>query len=962
MRLINRAEVWQKAYDAFQQVNFSAWDFNTIKQSLIDYIKIYRAEDFSDFIESSEFITLLEIFAYVGELLAYRSDMNSHENFMTIADRKESVLRLARYISYNASRNLPARGLVKIMSVVTSERVFDSNGEDLTNRVIYWNDPNNTNWKEQFILVINKSLEQKFGSVLPSDRVQINDILFELYQLNSTTSNDIVTPFNISVSGNTYQMEIVPVKLDSLIGPYEKRPEKDQKLSILFLSDGLGDSSSNTGFFFLVKQGILSKTTTRFDGVTPNQYFEIITPNCNETDIWLNNIDDVSGEILIGNGVNNVRDGEWHRVDVANSQNILFNTNPFQNKFETQTLADDKVRIIFGDGIFAKIPSGKFDIWYRSSANIDLIIPTSSIQNVAIPIAYNGAIREEYVTFSISLTGPLQNSAPSEDIEHIRRIAPAVYYTQDRMVNGRDYNEFMLQDNSILKLRSINRTFIGDSKYIKWHDAKENYENVKIFGDDLVIYYNSFLYVVTANGFDLPNQDGGANVELIDVVLNNYISPLLQTETYFIKSVLYGIQPLKVRKTFSNLEKLNIQSALLNLINASPDTFYLRLDYENNTWLVENVKPEQWDMEISVAVDGNWSFTFNGIRLVAHSDSTKFWINNGRDKITTYDTLNPNFDNIVVLKANTGFDDNVLLDNNHYFRILRQEIIEQGYESGNNSIHDLHIIPEDINKDGLPDDITLSYLIDRNRHFVYFYRDGIHSPWIFKPYTVDIESKFEADTLGLWKREIGREGLNFAWFHRSPRYHLIDPSATNIIDTFIIQRGYYLALRMWLSDKISTLPSLPTPLQLRADYSKLIDSKMISDTLILHPGKIKIIFGKKASPELQATIKIIRNNQNRTLSNNQVKTKIVDLVNTFFDIERWEFGQTFYFSELASFIHYSLSTEIDSVVIVPHGTYQSYGDLQQIICREDEILQPHITVNEVEIVESLNPKILKQTL
>ena len=85
-------------------------------------------------------------------------------------------------------------------------------------------------------------------------------------------------------------------------------------------------------------------------------------------------------------------------------------------------------------------------------------------------------------------------------------------------------------------------------------------------------------------------------------------------------------------------------------------------------------------------------------------------------------------------------------------------------------------------------------------------------------------------------------------------------------------------------------------------------------------------------------------------------------VNEYFEIDKWEFGETFYFSELASYIHSNLSTEIDSIVFVPTGTNQVYGDLQQIFAKEDEVIQPSIAVDDVEIVDSLNPKILRQTL
>ncbi len=151
---ISRAEAWTRAHEVFTRVNFNAFDFNTIKESLLDYMKLYFPEDFNDYIESSEFVAILELFAYVGEILAYRLDLNAHENFITTAERKESILRLAKLLSYRASRNIPARGLVKITGIQTTEQVIDAQGNNLSNTNIVWNDLNNQNWKEQFIPVL----------------------------------------------------------------------------------------------------------------------------------------------------------------------------------------------------------------------------------------------------------------------------------------------------------------------------------------------------------------------------------------------------------------------------------------------------------------------------------------------------------------------------------------------------------------------------------------------------------------------------------------------------------------------------------------------------------------------------------------------------------------------------------------------------------------------------------------
>lgn len=971
MRQVSRAENWERAYEAFQQINFSAWDFNSVKESLLDYLKLYYPEDFNDFTENSDMVAVLELFSYIAEQFAYRYDLNAHENFISVAERKESILRLAKLLSYNASRNIPARGLVKITSIITTERVFDSKGADLSNKTIYWNDPNNPNWKEQFTLVINRVLEQEFGSVLPSDRVQVSDVLFELYPLkNDPLLPTLTIPFNITVSGNNYPMEVVSSRLNEF-GPYEKRPEKNQRLNFLYLSDGLGDSSENTGFFYLVKQGTLGRTEMVFDGVTPNQTYDINVVNCNETDVWLNNIDPDTGLIIVGDDVtSNTRVGEWDRVDIANSQNVIFNTNPQRNKYEVETIAqgdrEDMFRLIFGDGKFANMPNGTFEVWYRVSANDDLIIPTSAIQNAGTTFTYRDADNKEQ-TFSsnFSLTNPIQNAAPSETIEHIRRIAPAVYYTQDRMVNGRDYNEFPLQDNTILKLRAINRTFAGDSKYIYWHDPKEYYENVKIFGNDLVIYYKNYQAVTNIPSSVLPPDDGGANIALINALVKNWIEPVLQSEAFFLRCVIAGLSPTDIRTEFTPTELIGIEAGLTVIINNVPGSLYFNFDTTNNVWSVTNTPPVTgyWFF-VQSNTDGSFLISFNAIRMVVHSSDTKFWITNDNQKVTTYDTFANRYDTITILRANVGIS-GCSLTRNYDFRVLRQDVISLGTEIGTESIHDLVVLPNDDNQDGIPDDVALSYLISsQNPTYVYFKRDSTSDEWIYVPFSADAVASWTADQAagtGLWKREWGVEGLNFLWMHRTPRYHLIDPAASNLIDWFIISRSYYFSTRLWLSGALDTKPTPPTPFQLKSDYNELLESKMISDTVILHPGKFKFIIGKFADSELQATIKVIRS-ANRTLTNNQIKTIIVDAINIFFDIEKWEFGETFYFSELSAYIHSRLPVDIDSIVIVPKFVSQVYGDLQQIFAKEDEIIQPSISVDDIEIIESLNPRNLKQVL
>lgn len=1108
-RQISRAEAWERAHEVFTQVNFNAFDFSTVKESLLDYTKLYFPEDFNDYIESSEFIAILELFAYVGELLAYRLDLNAHENFITTAQRKESVLRLAKLIAYKASRNIPARGLVKLTSIQTTENIIDSAGRNLAGRRIFWNDANNSDWKEQFILVINRVLEQEFGTVDPSERVQVDDVLFELYTLNNnplgSRSRGVFPYSTVAGSGESVPMELVPVQLTEN-GPLERRPETNTKFSLLYSSDGLGDSSDTTGFMMFTKQGTLAFQTQTFDGVTPNQTFDLNIDNINETDLWVNNVDPSTGEILVQNPYadllphlvsEDLRFGEWVEVDLANAQNIIFNTNKNRHKYEVEALDDDQVRLIFGDGEFSDIPSGTFQIWYRTSANEDLFIERNAVIDRTSSFTYSDeAGSTQTISFTFSLVSSLQNASASEDIEHIRRVAPSTYYTQDRMVNGRDYNTFMLQDPSILRLRSMNRTFAGDSKYITWHDPRENYEDVKLFGDDLALYWTE------------EDPEGGGLIVVDDVssesLLENQIEPLLSSTDFFAKLgpelQELGLNPGELRRTFngsgtpysfdnSTYEREAILEAL-DLAVTSPSSIvdlYYSVVYDE--WTVggsdghpcdqEPVGPPDtipgcvsgpaesiWMMRIEARFQGSnlsgWDVRWRTRRMIVHSGDTRFWNTNATTRVVNFDTLNSVADTIVVLKANVNANETGLLDSNRNFFVLGQELVPQNLpNAGLPDIHRLSVLPEDQNDDGVPDNLLQPLLFDATieytwtgseptdnsgapyidlgslfgkrynnsdtkgrdldievlvngtpytfvggdlspvedpsnghnsgdlivtavafpgtgnptpsvsdtisitfRDYVYFSRDDVLSPWEPKPDTDTIRTLFLVeDTIVVddqrYKREPGRFPLNFAWFHFTEFLSLVDPAASNIIDMFIVTVGYYKALRSWLDGRTSVQPTEPTPLELRTSYSKLLDNKMISDTVVLHSGKFKTLFGSRAIPQLRASFKVIRPDVS-SLTDNQVKVRIVNAIRSFFDIDSWEFGETFYFTELAASIHASLGPEIDSVVLVPTYAQNQFGDMFQVQAREDELFIPDVRTSDIEVVQSYTPTNIRQ--
>ena len=195
------SEDWKKIYQSFRNADFQSYDFETLRRTMISYLQEKYPEEFNDYIDSSEYIALVDLIAYLGQNLSFRIDLKARENFLETAQRRESILRLAQLISYNPTRNVPASGFLKLTAVATTDNVYDANGTNLSDTTIGWNDPTNPDWYQQFINVMNSAMSSKFGD--PADRATIDAILTEKYRISSSTQDVPVFNFSKNINGTS---------------------------------------------------------------------------------------------------------------------------------------------------------------------------------------------------------------------------------------------------------------------------------------------------------------------------------------------------------------------------------------------------------------------------------------------------------------------------------------------------------------------------------------------------------------------------------------------------------------------------------------------------------------------------------------------------------------------------------------------------------------------------------------
>ena len=1100
------AEDWRKIYTAFQQADFKSYDFETIRRTMVAYLRENYPDDFNDYIESSEYVALLDLIAYISQSLSFRVDLNARENFLETAERRNSVLRLARLINYNAKRNTPATGLLKFNTIATTENIQDSAGTPLGNVTVVWNDPVNANYREQFTTILNavNVSGQTFGK--PQEADTIGNIKTEIYTSNSNNTDLPVFSFRKDVSGVERQFEIVPATITNSESIYESTPIPGGGFSYVYRTDGAGDSSNNTGFFALFKQGALQNTEFTVTNTTTNYIQSLATQNINNSDVWLYGLDDFGQ-------VQNL----WEKVSTTSGNNAIYNSlaSDIRNIYNVITKANDTVDLVFGDGNFSNLPSGRFRAYYRVSDNATYSVQPGDIQGISFALGYtdkNGAAQT--LTVTASLQQSVYNASATESSDSIKEKAPQSYYSQNRMITAEDYNVVPLTaSQDIVKAKAVNRTASGISRAKEIIDPTGAYSNVNVYADDGILYREdtlpSFTFTFANKNEILSTINSSIELKLKDAstrqfYYQNYgtkdLSTLsaswvstttgtntntgyfnaggpLSVGTYATSNLKYakvgalikftspdtreflngklvtsgsvdaedrswakvsavsgdgsnsgkgnldtGVGPVTLNNIIPANAVLNaifpvfatsfttaLKNDLIDRINGY-ETFGLRYSVDDGEWAVvtsANISSSNIfslsnaGSTASTNLDASWFFkftndgntytvTYRSLAYYFESESQNKFHYDKTEKIYDYTTGKSVKDTVTVLKNNT-----ILSTGNGIGYELPWQIVDTVEEAdGYQDNRKVQVGFFDNDDDGVVDNPELYDIIvepDTSiaTKFIFFEKyTSYNNIQRFRPYassnfviaenestitlpgaytdgqlfyfyasTEDVIKKYDSDTITLttstdYIARRGRASIDFKYRHNAGQDTRIDPSVSNIVDLYLLERSYDTRFRTWLKEG-GTKPSASTSDQLRISYSGFLNPlKGLSDQIVYHPVKYKILFGSKADDEFQATFKVVKNTASN-VTNSIIKTRCIQAINEFFALDNFDFGDTFYFTELAAYIHQQLAPDLLTVVIVPNQSGQSFGSLFQIAGADAEIFISGATVDDVSIIDAL---------
>ena len=1008
------AEDYTVIYESYINANFQAFDYDTIRSAMVDHVRNNYPENYNDWVESAEFVSLLDVVAQFGHNLAYRLDLNARNNFISTSQRQESVYKLAEFLGYQPRRNVPAYGEMKVMSVKTNEAIIGSAGDSLGGKDIMYEISNNVNNLDDFITVVNAVLENnnQYGS--PKKSVVINNVTTDFYDLNNTP-NQIKFDVTGSVLGTSSVYNVISSDYDNTATTFtEKSPNPVGSVGIYFKNDGKGIKSTNTGFFFGVKQGSLFYEDFNIASPIDNISLDIGAKNVNSTDVWVQNI----------NTTSNVTK-EWSKVTDVNS-NVIYNNlaSGQRDIFSVKTREDNKISILFADKTFGNIPKDTIRVWYRTSVNSTYIVRPDDLPNKRVQVNYTGADGNLYTaTFGIQLKQPISNASANETLDEIREAAPKNYASQDRMITAQDYNTLLGNaTGGILKIKSINRTFSGHSRYSKFSDPTGTYSNLYLTGKDAAVNKTDKLISVSTASTDSPqlvydkhiknilNNDEFVNLYYIGF-RNAFTTLRDTTHSYTPNSVVWqnpsetatGLLTgyitesaviTRVGTTATDYMKHITPGALIEFTSGSTtkwakvvDIFAHGLGIEGTgvaagsptgkradgtgAITLDTVIPDNATINIiypalartfSVKeqnlilayIKANRSFT------IRYDYINKNWlvdtnpaVFNAGDAFPTFDTL-PTSWVVYFNSTGTAFD--------IYLRTTRINFSSASVKLGNitNEL-ELGTYTKKAKRDkiGLIG-VSSGSIATIGSYYVYGFENTDSTIYRLTLIDGNADSRPDNPDVFIETSAIGTTGLNFEWEHIASENQVVDPSFTNVIDVFALTKAYDTEYKNYLKGTVLVEPLPPTSYELGMKFTGVVEKKAISDTIVFKPVKYKPMFGNYAEQHLQAKFRIIKL-YGSNITDSDLKSRTVTAINNFFDASNWDFGETFYFTELAAYVHKQLAGVLSSFVIVPQGTNSVFGDLFEYTPNSNELIIPDVDTDDIDIIENITATNISKT-
>jgi len=435
-------------------VNYLNKDFTALKQSLMNYAKSYFPDTYRDFNETSPGMMLLEMNAYVGDVLSFYIDKQYQEMLLPLAEERQNIITMAKMFGYKVKPIVPAYVDLTFTSNVNVS-TGDASKVDYSNASVFDSGiqvQSSTN--SDTIFTTLEPTDFRISGSNDTETIASSDAsgLASSYTLSRTvkaiSATEKTITFNVGVPEKFKTLTIPDTNVIDIISCVDSNGNNWYEVDFLaqdkvpiqthYSDDVTRDSAYDNGS----SDGLQSEYAVPFSlkYITTQKRFTRETNQNNTTSIIFGN-----GVLKDGNLVDeNYIDLEQVGIVIPGQSNNLNNSIDPMLGNEYSTLGETPNNITL-------------TITYRVGGGINSNVPSSDL--TTLPTSITPIINGGATLASVTNDSPARGGKDEEDIIEIKEKAKAFFSTQNRCVTKEDYEARVL--NIPAKFGNIAKAYVA---------------------------------------------------------------------------------------------------------------------------------------------------------------------------------------------------------------------------------------------------------------------------------------------------------------------------------------------------------------------------------------------------------------------------------------------------------------------------------------------------------------------
>jgi hypothetical protein len=549
-------------------------DFSQYRASLIEFAKTYFPNTYNDFNESSPGMMMIEMAAYVGDVLSYYTDSQLKESLIQHAGYKPNVLELAAASGYKIKNTIPATVTLDVFQLLPARTTS-------TGKVPDWD----------YALTIQEGMQVQD----PKTTVEFRTTSLVNFKVSSSLDPTTVTVYQTNDVDNTPEYYLLKKSVKAVAGTVKtstytfgsaKRFDKilvqdDNIIDVISITDS--DNNAWTEVPYLAQDTVYETiANTVQNDPTLSQYTDVpyLMKLMKTARRYITRFrSDSNLEIQFGAGVSADSDEEI----IPNPDNVGNSLIGLQKQFDFPI---DPSNFMYTKAYGLAPSNTTLTVTYTTGGGISSNVASYSLTNV---VGVNFQIDSQAldtallnrIKASVACTNPepAVGGKSQESIDEIRENALAYFAAQQRMVTAQDYvirtysmpsrfgavsKAYVIQDQQLNP--DTSGTMIPNplaiNLYTLGYDGNGNFTKLNpAVKENLRTYLNSYRMLTDAvNIKDAFIINIGIKFEIITLPEYNSNEVLLfcidKLKSMFNKNLWQINQPIVISKIYTELDKV----------------------------------------------------------------------------------------------------------------------------------------------------------------------------------------------------------------------------------------------------------------------------------------------------------------------------------------------------------------------------------------------------------------------